>query len=156
MTKNHSKLIKKQWLKMRSNLTIKRGDSGSAPLLEIKCVIIEAPNLTTKIDQKWWQTWKMTKNDQKLQKWENDKIEKMQKVIKTQKPENQKTRKSEKQKVKKWKKSKMPKTRKRVKMSDKWAKSTLCDFRAVWSGVFRVLGFPGGTTPPIRNRVFRS
>jgi len=31
------------------------------------------------------------------------------------------------------------------KMSDKWAKSTLCDFRAAWSGVFSI---PGGTTGP--------
>jgi len=29
-----------------------KGDSGSAGLPEEKCVIIEAPNLTTKIDQK--------------------------------------------------------------------------------------------------------
>jgi len=39
-------------MKMRSNLTTKRGDSGSAGMLGEKCVMIEAPNLTTKIDQK--------------------------------------------------------------------------------------------------------
>jgi len=37
---------------MRSNLTTKRGDSGSAGLPEEKCVIIEAPKTDTKIDQK--------------------------------------------------------------------------------------------------------
>ena len=34
---------------------------------------------------------------------------------------------------------------KKAKMSDKWAKSTLCEIRAAWSGVFWV---PGGTTGP--------
>jgi len=36
--------------KIGHNLTTKKGDSGSAPLLEIKCVMIEAPNLVTKSD----------------------------------------------------------------------------------------------------------
>jgi len=35
---------------MRSNLTTKMGDSGSAGLPEQKCVIKEAPKLTTKSD----------------------------------------------------------------------------------------------------------
>ena len=32
-----------------------------------------------------------------------------------------------------------------AKMSDKWPKSTLCEIRAAWSGVFSI---PGGTTGP--------
>jgi len=38
--------------KLGHNLTTKRGDSGSAGILEEKCVIKEALNLDTKIDQK--------------------------------------------------------------------------------------------------------
>ena len=34
---------------MRSNLTTKKGDSGSAGFLERKCVMIEAPKFDTKI-----------------------------------------------------------------------------------------------------------
>jgi len=49
--KNHQNLITKSGVKLCHNLTTKRGDSGSAGLLEEKCVIIEAPNLDTKIDQ---------------------------------------------------------------------------------------------------------
>jgi len=41
---------------MMSNLTTKMGDSGSAETPGEKCVIIEAPNLDTKIDQKSSQT----------------------------------------------------------------------------------------------------
>jgi len=52
MTKNHQKLITKLGVKIGHNLTTKRGDSGSAGMLGEKCVIIEAPNLTTKIIQK--------------------------------------------------------------------------------------------------------
>jgi len=52
MTKNHQKSIIKSGVKLGHNLTTKRGDSGSAPFLEIKCVIIEAPNLDTKSDKK--------------------------------------------------------------------------------------------------------
>jgi len=51
LTKNHSKLITNSGVKMRSNLTTKRGDSGSAGLPEKKCVIIGALNLDTKNDQ---------------------------------------------------------------------------------------------------------
>jgi len=141
---------------MRSNLTTKRGDSGSAGILERKCVIIEAPNLTTKSDQKHVNTQKMTKKQQKSTKHKNRKKWKSEKSEKVTKLKNQKSSKSEKSKSKKWKKWQNWKSRKRAKMTDKWAKSTLCDFRAAWSGVFRVLGFPGGTTPPIRNRVFES
>jgi len=36
-------------------------------------------------------------------------------------------------------------TPKMAKMSDKWSKSTLCEIRAAWSGVFSI---PGGTTGP--------
>jgi len=75
---------------MWSNLTTKRGDSGSAGMLEEKCVIIGALNLDTIIDQKWHKHEKVTKNDQKSTKSKNSKKWKMQKVIKTQKPENQK------------------------------------------------------------------
>jgi len=50
--KNDQKSINIYDTKMRSNLTTKRGDSGSAGTPGEKCVIIEAPNLTTKIDQK--------------------------------------------------------------------------------------------------------
>jgi len=156
MSKNDQKLINKSGVKMRSNLTTKRGDSGSAGLLGRKCVIMEAPNLTTINDQKWTQTRKMTKNDQKSRKSKNRKKWKSEKVTKTQKSENAKTQKSEKAKLKKWKKWQNWKRRKRVKMSDKWVKSTLCDFRAAWSGVFRVLAFVGGPPSPIRNRVFGS
>ena len=46
--KNDQKLINIYTLKMRSNLTTKRGDSGSAGLPEEKCVIIGALNLDTK------------------------------------------------------------------------------------------------------------
>ena len=46
------KLMSKSSVKMRSNLTTKRGDSGSAGMLGEKCVIIGAPNLVTKSDKK--------------------------------------------------------------------------------------------------------
>ena len=49
--KNHSKMINICTSKMRSNLTTKRGDSGSAGSLEQNRVIIGALNLDTKIDQ---------------------------------------------------------------------------------------------------------
>ena len=48
MTKNDQKLITNSGVKMRSNLTIKTGDSGSAGMLEENSVITEAPNLDTK------------------------------------------------------------------------------------------------------------
>jgi len=50
--KNDQKSLNISRSKMRSNLTIKRGDSGSAGSLGEKCVIIEAPNLDTKSDTK--------------------------------------------------------------------------------------------------------
>jgi len=50
--KNDQKSINFSHHKLGHNLTTKRGDSGSAPLLEIKCVIIEALNLVTENDQK--------------------------------------------------------------------------------------------------------
>jgi len=53
---------------MRSNLTTKNGDSGSAGLLERKCVIIWALNLDTKIDQKLSITRKSDKKQQKSTK----------------------------------------------------------------------------------------
>jgi len=49
MTKNDQKLTSKCSVKIGHNLTTKTGDSGSAGLLEEKCVIIEALNLDTKI-----------------------------------------------------------------------------------------------------------
>jgi len=56
MTKNDEKSINIYTLKTGHNLTTKRGDSGSAGFLERKCVMIEAPNLTTINDQKLTQT----------------------------------------------------------------------------------------------------
>ena len=53
---------------MMSNLTTKTGDSGSAGMLGEKCVITEAPNLTTRNDQKASQTQKMTKKSTKSTK----------------------------------------------------------------------------------------
>jgi len=85
MTKIDQKLTSKSDTKIGHNLTIKRGDSGSAGLLEEKCVIIGALKLDTIIDQKSSQTRKMTKNDQKSRKQKSDKNQKMQKVIKSTK-----------------------------------------------------------------------
>jgi len=48
--KNHQKLSNISWSKMRSNLTTKKGDSGSAGLPEQKCVMNQAPKLVTKND----------------------------------------------------------------------------------------------------------
>jgi len=73
VTKNHQKLINICDMKMRSNLTTKKGDSGSALMLGEKCVMIEAPNLDTRIDQNSSQTRKMTKNDQNSVKQKNSK-----------------------------------------------------------------------------------
>jgi len=78
---------------MWSNLTTKRGDSGSAGLPEEKCVIIEAPKTDTKSDQKWCHQQKITKNHQKSTKHKNSKIEKTRKSEKTQKQENWKSEK---------------------------------------------------------------
>jgi len=58
-------------------LTTKRGDSGSAGILERKCVIIEAPKTDTKIDQKTTQQQKIIKNQQKSSKHKNAKINKI-------------------------------------------------------------------------------
>ena len=126
-------------------MTIKRGDSGSAPLLEIKCVIIEAPKLNTKSDINWCRQQKMTKNDQKLQ---NIKIDKIDKIIKTQKAtksekwKSEKVTKRENENMKNVKNHQNPKN---PKMSLKWHFLTLCEIRAAWSGTFWV---PGGTTGP--------
>ena len=73
-------------------------------------------------------SWK----SEKQKKWQNQKMQNHQKW------ENQNH-----EKVKKWSKNDPP--LKMAKMSDKWPKSTLCEFRAAWSGVFWV---PGGTTGP--------
>ena len=62
LTENHQKLIKIHHHKMRSNLTIKRGDSGSAGMLEKNSVMIEAPKTDTKNDQKFITTIKIDKN----------------------------------------------------------------------------------------------
>jgi len=90
-------------------LTTKRGDSGSAGLLDEKCVIIEAPNLDTKSDQNLSPTWKMIKNQQKSTKCKNrknDKIRKSEKVTKSRKQKSDKMIKMENQKSdqKKWQK----------------------------------------------------
>jgi len=91
---------------MRSNLTTKKGDSGSAGMLGEKCVIIEAPKFDTIIDQKhvnWLKINKINKNQQnqkrakirkckKVKKWQNQKTEK----VKKQKNQNHKSEKSEK------------------------------------------------------------
>ena len=74
-------------------MTTKRGDSGSAGLLGEKCVIIEAPKTDTKSDQKYVNTQKMIKNQQKSTKQKNIKIEKIKKVTKIRKPENAKSEK---------------------------------------------------------------
>jgi len=89
---------------MRSNLTIKKGDSGSAGLLEEKCVIIEAPNLVTKIDTNRCQQQKSDKNHQKSQNQKINKIKKSEKIQKVIKSENQKSEKSQKCKSEKVKK----------------------------------------------------
>jgi len=65
---------------MMSNLTTKRGDSGSAVMLGEKCVIIEAPKLDTKSDQNWCQQQKSVKNHQNQQNTKNRKINKTEKV----------------------------------------------------------------------------
>jgi len=66
------------------------GDSGSAGLLEIKCVMNQALNLDTKSDQKASQQQKMTKIDQKSRNQKSDKIKKSEKVTKHKKQENEK------------------------------------------------------------------
>jgi len=85
------------------------GDSGSAGMLGEKCVIIWAPKLDTKIDQKWCQQQKSDKNQQKLTKHqnaENEKNQKSSKVTKSWKWKNIKMLKSENAKseknIKKW------------------------------------------------------
>jgi len=123
---------------MRSNLTTKRGDSGSALMLGEKCVIIEAPNLDTKITQNRCQQQKMTKNDQNQQNTKSDKIKKMQKHKKHENVENENHQKVTKLKSTK-NDQKSVKNRpplKKAKMSLKWPKSTVCVFRAAWSGTF--------------------
>ena len=71
----NSKKVTKNDHKLRCKNSVKfdyqKGDSGSAGLLEEKCVMIEAPNLVSKNDQKSSQTRKMTENDQKSTKSEN-------------------------------------------------------------------------------------
>jgi len=89
--KKWQKLINISHSKMRSNLTTKRGDSGSAGSLGQKCVMNQAPNLDTKMIKKWCQQLKMTKNDQNSQIDKNMKIEKMQKPEKVTKSENAKS-----------------------------------------------------------------
>jgi len=85
-------------------LTTKRGDSGSALMLEKKCVMIEAPKLVTKSDQKHVNTQKLLKNQQKTRKQKNSKNAKTEKVTKTQKRENAKSEKVRNQKSEKHKK----------------------------------------------------
>jgi len=97
--KNDQNLITKSGVKLGHFLTTKRGDSGSAGLLERKCVIIEAPKTDTKIDQNITQQQKMTKIDQNSSKSKNTKIDKIiksEKVTKCRKQKNTKSSKSEK------------------------------------------------------------
>jgi len=99
-------------VKIVSNLTTKMGDSGSAVMLGEKCVIIEAPNLVSKIDQNKCKTRKMIKKCQKSRNQKNSKIKKMQKTQKSSKSKNQKSSKmtkSKSEKVKKHQKWKTPK-----------------------------------------------
>jgi len=56
VTKNDQKLTQINDTKLGHNLTTKRGDSGSAGMLEKKCVIIGALKFDTKIDQNTSQT----------------------------------------------------------------------------------------------------
>jgi len=83
---------------MRSNLTTKRGDSGSAGTPGEKCVMIEAPKLVTKNDQKLTTTRKSDKNHQNQQNMKINKIKKTEKVTKSTKCKIEKSVKSEKQK----------------------------------------------------------
>jgi len=79
-------------------LTTKRGDSGSACFLEIKCVMNQAPNLDTKSDKKHVNEQKINKNDQKSRKVKiikNMKIRKSEKVTKSRKSKIIKMLKSE-------------------------------------------------------------
>jgi len=77
LIKNDEKVITKSGVKLGQKLTIKRGDSGSAGLLERKCVIIGAPNLVSENDQKWCQQQKLTKNHQNQKMIKNAEIKKM-------------------------------------------------------------------------------
>jgi len=82
-------------------LTTKRGDSGSAGMLEENSVITEAPKTDTIIDQKSSQTRKSDKNLQKSTKLKNIKINKIKKVTKSEKVKNAKTQKVRNQKSEK-------------------------------------------------------
>jgi len=64
-------------------LTTKRGDSGSAGLLERKCVIIGALKLVSKNDQNLTQQQKLIKNHEKVKIIKIKKTRKSEKVIKT-------------------------------------------------------------------------
>jgi len=88
LTKNDQKLIIKLGVKLDHILTTKRGDSGSAGILERKCVIIGAPKTDTKMIKNSFTTLKMIKNDKKStkqKKWKSDKIRKTEKVTKSEK-----------------------------------------------------------------------
>jgi len=112
MIKIDQNVIKNEWklthiydTKIGHNLTTKRGDSGSAGLLERKCVIIGALNLVTKIDTNWCRQQKITKIDQKSQIIKIIKIDKTEKVTKVTKSEKWESEKSDKIKImKKWQK----------------------------------------------------
>jgi len=72
-------------------LTTKKGDSGSAGMLEENSVMTEAPKLVTKSDTNSSQQQKINKNDQKSTKSKISKIDKTQKVTKTEKQKNRKS-----------------------------------------------------------------
>jgi len=80
-------------------LTTKIGDSGSAGLLEEKCVMIEAPKTDTKIDQNKCTTRKSDKKQQKSENSKNDKIEKIRKTQKVTKCRKSKSSKINKIKI---------------------------------------------------------
>jgi len=86
---------------MRSKFDYQKGDSGSAGLLERKCVIIGALNLDTKIDQKWCQQQKLIKNHEKQKIIKIEKMQKSEKVTKSWKWKNTKSDKMEKCKTEK-------------------------------------------------------
>jgi len=99
--KNDQKLTQINDTKLGHNLTTKRGDSGSAGMLEEKCVINEALNLDTKMDTNWSQQQKINKNQQKSTKSKNRKNQKIRKTEKVTKPENAKSEKVTKCKTQK-------------------------------------------------------
>jgi len=108
-----------------------------------RALSLRYPSRNWKINQKHKKVWKTSKS-WKVKKWQ--KSTKLKKWQNQEKWKMQKWEKCKIRKVKKWQKwSKKWPPLKMAKMSLKWSKSTLCEIRAAWSGVFWV---PGGTTGP--------